>query len=108
MGGENEWQMCNIPLSFNLNTGVRGTLEPLFLENTNLVLSTYRTTVTLLFVDFYVFFLMTTVLIRAGSKADFGAFPSDSRSGKVDLFVYLDLCRLGDSVTPIRRREDWG
>ena len=34
-------------------------------------------------------------------------FPSDARSGKVDLLVYLDVCRLCNSVTPIRGREDY-
>jgi len=63
-----------------------------------------------------VFFVDSNVLFNAAagvrcggrrrSVASFVTFPSDARSGKVDLLVYLDVRRLLNRITPIRGRED--
>ena len=80
----------------------------IFLVDADFFLSTDRTTGSFLFVDFYVFLETGSFarLARVSFVASVVTFPSNARGGKLDLLVYLDVCRLGDSITPVRGRED--
>lgn len=107
---DKERQDMDLLVSFNVKAGavVTGSVIALFLLEVHWLFTLSWLVKVLFVVDSE---LLNTVfglgLRRSGRRAvTFVTFPSDVRSGKVDLLVYLDVCRLCDSVTPIRRRED--
>ena len=70
------------------------------------ILFAARTAVTVLVVDFDLFFKSASVWHRGGERrvASFVTFPSDALSGH--LSFYSSLNRLVGNVAPVRRRED--
>lgn len=105
----------NLLLSFDVNVSITSLAWSLsvaiFLVDVDFLFTPTGTAIAVFFVNSYVF-LKAAVLTGAWSLgravASIVTFPSDARSGKVDLLVYLDVCRLCDSITPIRGREDCG
>lgn len=92
-----------------MGAGVFGGKSAFFVDMDALLDAT-GTALTVFLVDSDVLFHAAFLTRARGSSgrrvASFVTFPSAARSGKVDLLVYLDVCRLGDSITPIRGRED--
>jgi hypothetical protein len=97
----------DLPVLFDTDLGLSvGTRRTLFFVDVNVLLSAFRLTVAVLFCDSDLLFKAAGRRGLGWGVAVFVTFPSAVRAGKVDLLFYFDLCRVGDSITPIRGRED--
>ena len=101
----------NLLFSFNVKTSLVSLAgdEAFFLVDVGPLLTSSRTVKAVFFVDSDVLFDAAAGVRCSGRRrrvASFVTFPSDARSGKVDLLVYLDVRRLLNRITPIRGRED--